>query len=119
MRAMAEGMTARVEELTRIPADVQDTLITILSEKTLPIPELGQEVQAVGGFNLIATANYRDRGVNELSSALRRRFNTVGVLPLPESVEARPTSSRGASTRSAAPSTCRLPPTASTRSAAS
>ncbi|WP_030930225.1 ATP-binding protein [Streptomyces sp. NRRL S-646] len=87
MRAMAEGMTARVEELTRIPADVQDTLITILSEKTLPIPELGQEVQAVRGFNLIATANARDRGVNDLSSALRRRFNTV-VLPLPESVEA-------------------------------
>ncbi|MFG2290001.1 AAA family ATPase, partial [Streptomyces sp. NPDC048595] len=82
MRAMAQGMTARVEELTRIPADVQDTLITVLSEKTLPIPELGQEVQAVRGFNLIATANDRDRGVNELSSALRRRFNTV-VLPLP------------------------------------
>ncbi|MFF5101861.1 AAA family ATPase [Streptomyces sp. NPDC000134] len=87
MRAMAEGMTARVEELTRIPADVQDTLITILSEKTLPIPELGQEVQAVRGFNLIATANDRDRGVNDLSSALRRRFNTV-VLPLPETAEA-------------------------------
>ncbi|MFG2678495.1 AAA family ATPase [Streptomyces sp. NPDC048392] len=87
MRAMAEGTTARVEELTRIPADVQDSLITILSEKTLPIPELGQEVQAVRGFNLIATANDRDRGVNELSSALRRRFNTV-VLPLPESAEA-------------------------------
>ncbi|MEV7435140.1 AAA family ATPase [Streptomyces griseoviridis] len=87
MRAMAEGMTARVEELTRIPADVQDSLITILSEKTLPIPELGQETQAVRGFNLIATANDRDRGVNDLSSALRRRFNTV-VLPLPESVEA-------------------------------
>ncbi|WP_062640456.1 ATP-binding protein [Streptomyces maremycinicus] len=87
MRAMADGATVRVEELTRIPADVQDTLITILSEKTLPIPELGQEVQAVRGFSLIATANDRDRGVNELSSALRRRFNTV-VLPLPESVEA-------------------------------
>lgn len=87
MRAMSDGMTARVEELTRIPADVQDTLITILSEKTLPIPELGQEVQAVRGFNLIATANNRDRGVNDLSSALRRRFNTV-VLPLPESAEA-------------------------------
>ncbi|MFI8854571.1 AAA family ATPase [Streptomyces sp. NPDC053499] len=87
MRAMAEGMTARVEELTRIPADVQDTLITVLSEKTLPIPELGEEVQAVSGFNLIATANDRDRGVNELSSALRRRFNTV-VLPLPETAEA-------------------------------
>ncbi|GAA3109144.1 AAA family ATPase [Streptomyces rectiviolaceus] len=87
MRAMSDGMTARVEELTRIPADVQDTLITILSEKTLPIPELGQEVQAVRGFNLIATANNRDRGVNDLSSALRRRFNTV-VLPLPESADA-------------------------------
>ncbi|WP_431982627.1 ATP-binding protein [Streptomyces qinglanensis] len=87
MRAMAEGMTARVEELTRIPADVQDTLITVLSEKTLPVPELGEEVQAVAGFNLIATANDRDRGVNELSSALRRRFNTV-VLPLPETAEA-------------------------------
>ncbi|UQT61572.1 AAA family ATPase [Streptomyces durmitorensis] len=87
MRAMSDGMTARVEELTRIPADVQDTLITILSEKTLPIPELGQEVQAVRGFNLIATANNRDRGVNDLSSALRRRFNTV-ILPLPESADA-------------------------------
>ncbi|WP_171164410.1 AAA family ATPase [Streptomyces sp. I05A-00742] len=86
MRAMARGMTARVEELTRIPADVQDTLITVLSEKTLPIPELGEEVQAVRGFNLIATANDRDRGVNELSSALRRRFNTV-VLPLPATHE--------------------------------
>ncbi|MET8460899.1 ATP-binding protein [Streptomyces parvulus] len=87
MRAMRDGGTVRVEELTRIPADVQDSLITILSEKTLPIPELGQEVQAVRGFNLIATANDRDRGVNDLSSALRRRFNTV-VLPLPGTAEA-------------------------------
>ncbi|WP_405849873.1 AAA family ATPase [Streptomyces niveus] len=87
MRAMAEGMTARVEELTRIPADVQDSLITILSEKTLPVPELGQEIQAVRGFNVIATANDRDRGINDLSSALRRRFNTV-VLPLPATAEA-------------------------------
>jgi len=83
MRAMREGMVARVEELTRIPSDVQDTLITILSEKTLPVPELNTEVQANKGFNVIATANNRDRGVNELSSALKRRFNTV-ILPLPE-----------------------------------
>jgi MoxR-like ATPase len=86
MRAMREGRIARVEELTRIPSDVQDALITILSEKTLPIPELDDEVQAVQGFNVIATANDRDRGVNELSSAMRRRFNTV-VLPLPDSAE--------------------------------
>jgi MoxR-like ATPase len=86
MCAMKDGKLARVEELTRIPADVQDTLITILSEKTLPIPELGEEVQAVRGFNVIATANSRDRGVNELSSALKRRFNTV-VLPVPDSMD--------------------------------
>ncbi|HEX2915333.1 MAG TPA: AAA family ATPase [Chloroflexia bacterium] len=86
MRAMQEGKLVRVEELTRIPADVQDTLITVLSEKTMPIPELNEEVQAVKGFNLIATANNRDKGVNELSSALKRRFNTV-VLPVPETVE--------------------------------
>lgn len=86
MRAMQDGKIARLEELTRIPSEVQDTLITILSEKTLPIPELNDEVQAVKGFNVIATANDRDRGVNDLSSALRRRFNTV-VLPLPDSAE--------------------------------
>jgi MoxR-like ATPase len=85
-RAMADGQIARVEELTRMPSDVQDTLITILSEKTLPIPELGSEVQARKGFNVIATSNDRDRGVNELSSALRRRFNTV-VLPVPASAD--------------------------------
>ncbi len=82
MLAMQQGKIARVEELTRVPADVQDALITILSEKLLPIPELNKEVQAVQGFNVIATANDRDKGVNELSSALKRRFNTV-VLPLP------------------------------------
>ena len=86
MTAMREGRIARVEELTRIPSDVQDALITVLSEKTLPVPELSTEVQAAKGFNVIATANDRDRGVNELSSALRRRFNTV-VLPLPASFE--------------------------------
>jgi MoxR-like ATPase len=86
MRAMGDGKIARVEELTRIPADVQDALITILSEKTLPIPELNSEVQAQRGFNVIATANNRDRGVNELSSALKRRFNTV-VMPLPASAD--------------------------------
>ncbi|MEL7020467.1 MAG: AAA family ATPase [Bacteroidota bacterium] len=86
MKAMQAGKIARIEELTRIPSDVQDTLITLLSEKLLPVPELNTEVQAQRGFNIIATANTRDKGVNELSSALRRRFNTV-VLPLPDSLE--------------------------------
>ena len=69
-----------------MPSEVQDALVTILSEKVLPVPELDTEVAAVRGFNLIATANDRDRGVNELSSALRRRFNTV-VLPLPATAD--------------------------------
>ncbi|MEY4606022.1 MAG: ATP-binding protein [Ilumatobacteraceae bacterium] len=84
--AMERGAIVRVEELTRLAGDVQDALVTVLSEKTLPVPELGSEVQAVPGFNLIATANDRDRGVHELSAALRRRFNTV-VLPLPADLE--------------------------------
>lgn len=83
MLAMQTGKIARVEELTRMPVDIQDSLITILSEKTLPIPELHTNIAAVKGFNVIATANSRDRGVNELSSALKRRFNTI-ELPLPD-----------------------------------
>jgi MoxR-like ATPase len=86
MRAMDSGQLARIEELTRVPSDVQDALITILSEKALPIPELNDEVQAQQGFNIVATANDRDRGVNELSAALRRRFNVV-ILPLPADIE--------------------------------
>jgi len=81
-RAMQSGTLCRMEELTRMGSDVQDTLITVLSEKMLPIPELNEAVYAQRGFNVIATANNRDKGVNELSSALKRRFNVV-VLPLP------------------------------------
>lgn len=85
-RGMSRGAIVRVEELTRMPPEVQDALVTVLSEKVLPIPELDTELAAVQGFNLIATANDRDRGVNDISSALRRRFNTV-VLPLPTTIE--------------------------------
>ncbi|MEJ2395920.1 MAG: AAA family ATPase [Candidatus Thiodiazotropha sp.] len=81
--AMENGNLCRLEELTRMGSDVQDTLITVLSEKMLPIPELNDAVYAQRGFNVIATANNRDKGVNELSSALKRRFNVV-VLPLPD-----------------------------------
>ena len=86
MRALEDGTIVRLEELTRMSSDVQDTLITILSEKTLPIPELNTAIDAAPGFNIIATANSRDKGVNEFSSALKRRFNVV-VLPLPTTAE--------------------------------
>lgn len=86
MRGMKTGRVVRIEELTRLPSDVQDTLITVLSEKAMPVPELATEVQARKGFNVIATANNRDRGVNDMSSALMRRFNTV-ILPVPEHMD--------------------------------
>ncbi len=86
MQAMKEGKIARIEELTRVTSDVQDSLITILSEKMIPVPEINSSVHAIRGFNIIATANNRDKGVNELSSALKRRFNTV-ILPVPASQE--------------------------------
>jgi MoxR-like ATPase len=86
VRAMEEGTLLRLEELTRMGSDVQDTLITVLSEKILPVPELDIAIDAERGFNVIATANNRDKGVNELSSALKRRFNVV-VLPSPNTLE--------------------------------
>ncbi|WP_316195693.1 AAA family ATPase [Bradyrhizobium sp. SZCCHNRI3052] len=86
MRAMEAGRIVRFEELTRMPSDVQDTLITVLSEKLMPIAEINDAVHARRGFNMIATANARDKGVNELSSALKRRFNVV-VLPLPADLD--------------------------------
>ena len=86
-RAMEQGTIARVEEISRCASEVQDALISILSEKRISVPELGIEVPARKGFSVIATANTRDKGVNEMSAALKRRFNIV-VLPAPESLEA-------------------------------
>ncbi len=86
MTGMQDGKIVRIEELTRIPADIQDGLITILSEKQLPIAELQMSVQALQGFNIIATANDRDKGIHDMSSALSRRFNTVR-LPLPATLK--------------------------------
>lgn len=85
-RAMETGSVARFEEISRCASEVQDALISILSEKTVSIPELGREVAAVRGFSVIATANTRDRGVNDMSAALKRRFNII-VLPSPTDLE--------------------------------
>nr|WP_240746549.1 AAA family ATPase [Cryptosporangium phraense] len=81
MTAMQRGVIGRFEELTRTTSDVQDALISILSEKYVSIPELKEDatVFAQPGFSIIATANSRDRGVNDLSSALKRRFNFVRI----------------------------------------
>ena len=81
MTAMEGGVIGRFEELTRSTSDVQDALISILSEKYVSVPELDEDniVFAKPGFSIIATANSRDRGVNDLSSALKRRFNFVRI----------------------------------------
>jgi MoxR-like ATPase len=81
MTAMDQGLIGRFEELTRATSDVQDALIAILSEKYVSIPELDDDniLFAKPGFSIIATANSRDRGVNDLSSALKRRFNFVRI----------------------------------------
>jgi MoxR-like ATPase len=75
--AMRRGALARFEEITRCQPEIQDTLVSLLSDKAMHIPELGDDAMlfAQRGFNVIATANLRDRGVHEMSSALKRRFN--------------------------------------------
>jgi MoxR-like ATPase len=87
---MHSGRICRFEEITRCPVEVQDVLVGVLSERAMLIPELGEEaglLLAVEGFNVIATANTRDRGVNEMSSALRRRFNFETVRPIGDLTE--------------------------------
>ena len=85
-KAMETGGIARLEEISRCASEVQDALISLLSEKTISIPELGRDLPAKKGFSIIATANTRDRGVNEMSSALKRRFNII-VLPTPGDID--------------------------------
>jgi MoxR-like ATPase len=82
---MRDGVLARFEEITRCPPEIQDTMVSVLSDKVLMVPELdGDErvLLAKPGFNVIATANIRDRGVHEMSSALKRRFNFETVQPI-------------------------------------
>lgn len=80
---MKKGIITRFEEITRCPFEVQDVLISVLSDKVMNIPELEDGILfAKPGFNIIATANIRDKGVNEMSSALKRRFNFETIFPI-------------------------------------
>jgi MoxR-like ATPase len=87
MTAMSRGAVARVEEVTRCLPEVQDALVSILSDRRISVPELAGETEdpaeyAAPGFTLIATANLRDRGVSEMSAALKRRFNFELISPI-------------------------------------
>lgn len=81
---MKNGLITRFEEITRCPLEMQDSMISVMSDKILNIPELADEpvLFAKPGFNIIATANTRDKGINEMSSALKRRFNFETVMPV-------------------------------------
>ena len=83
---MRAGGIVRFEEITRCQPEIQDTLVSLLSDKAMHIPEFGDGAEGVlfaaKGFNLIAMPNLRDRGVHEMSSALKRRFNFETVQPL-------------------------------------
>lgn len=81
---MEKGIFARFEEITRTPAEIQDSLISVMSDQILIIPELADDgiILAKAGFNIIGTANTRDKGVNEMSGALKRRFNFETVEPV-------------------------------------
>jgi len=82
---MKEGKIVRFEEITRCPPEVQDCLLSMLSDRVMAIPELADGLLfAREGFNLIGTANTRDRGVNEMSAALKRRLNFETVFPIPD-----------------------------------
>lgn len=83
-QAMRAGKIVRFEEITRCPPEIQDVLISLMSDKYLMVPELGESarIHAQRGFNIIATANLRDRGVHEMSSALKRRLNFETVRPI-------------------------------------
>ncbi|MFO0820064.1 MAG: AAA family ATPase [Pirellulales bacterium] len=85
-RALESGSLARFEEITRCASEVQDAMISLLSEKRISVPELATEIAAAKGFSVIATANTRDRGVNDMSAALKRRFNII-VLPTPSELD--------------------------------
>ncbi len=82
LTAMRRGHLARVEEITRCLPEVQDALVSILSDRRLSVPELGMLEPARRGFNVIATANLRDKGVSEMSAALKRRFNFETIAPI-------------------------------------
>jgi MoxR-like ATPase len=84
-RGMQEGKIVRFEEITRCSIEIQDTLLSILSDRVMSVPELAGDQRTLFahiGFNVIATANTRDRGVNEMSAALKRRFNFETVQPI-------------------------------------
>jgi MoxR-like ATPase len=84
-RGMKAGVLVRYEEIARSSPALQDALLSIMSERSIPIPELSGDhaiLYAAEGFNLVGTSNTTDVGVNEMSSALKRRMNFETIHPI-------------------------------------
>jgi MoxR-like ATPase len=84
-RGMQSGKLVRYEEIARSAPALQDALLSIMSERMIAIPELSGDdatLYAKEGFNLIGTSNTTDLGVNEMSSALKRRMNFETIKPI-------------------------------------
>lgn len=85
LRGMRDGKVVRFEELSRCPQVLQDAILSVLSERVVLIPELegdGGAVYAREGFNVIASSNNVDEGVNRMSAALKRRLNFELISPI-------------------------------------
>ncbi|MDF1630433.1 MAG: AAA family ATPase [Alcanivoracaceae bacterium] len=84
-RGMRDGKLVRFEELSRCPQSLQDAILSVLSERIISIPELGDDdgtLYAAPGFNIVGTSNSVDEGVNKMSVALRRRLNFETIRPI-------------------------------------
>ncbi len=84
-RGMRDGKIVRFEEVARCPQPLQDALLSILSDRMITIPELSGAdgvLYARAGFNIIATSNSIDEGVNRMSAALKRRMNFEIIPPI-------------------------------------
>jgi MoxR-like ATPase len=84
-QGMERGILVRYEEIARSSPALQDALLSIMSERSINIPELAGEesvLYAREGFNLVATSNTSDAGVNQMSAALKRRMNFETITPI-------------------------------------
>lgn len=84
-RGMRDGKLVRFEELSRCPQNLQNVILSVLSERIISVPELGDDdgtLYAAPGFNIVATSNSVDEGINKMSVALRRRLNFETIRPI-------------------------------------
>lgn len=84
-QGMKEGKLVRFEEIARCSPEIQDGILSLMSERQIAIPELSGKdaiLYAREGFNIIASSNTTDEGVYKMSAALKRRMNFETIQPI-------------------------------------